>query len=87
MAEITKEFLEEKGFVLENQENIIINYVKKINEFNDLVLAVSPLQEFFIWVKHEDFQDPDMDGVKVHLDTDNFDLAEKLAEIICGVEF
>lgn len=85
--EITKEFLEEKGFVLDNKENVVINYVKKINEFNDLVVAVSPLQEFFIWVKDQEFEDPDMDGVKVHLDTDDFDLAEKAAQIICGVEF
>ncbi|WP_343643975.1 hypothetical protein [Chryseobacterium sp.] len=85
--EITKEFLEEKGFVLDNKENVIINYVKKINEFNDLVVAVSPLQEFFIWVKDQEFEDPDMDGVKIHLDTDDFDLAEKIAQIICGVEF
>lgn len=85
--DLTKEFLQERGFVLENQENIIVNYVKKINEHNDLVLAVSPLQEFFIWVKEEDFEDPNMDGVKIHLNTDDFDLAEKAAQIICGVEF
>lgn len=85
--DVTKEFLEEKGFVLENQENVVVNFVKKINDLNDLVLAVSPLQEFFVWVKDEDFEDPNMDGIKVHIDTDDFDLAEKIAQSICGVEF
>ncbi|MEA1848971.1 hypothetical protein U9K52_08625 [Chryseobacterium sp. MHB01] len=84
--EITKEFLESRGFVLDNQENVVINYVKKINERNDLVVAVSPLPGFFVWVKEEDFEDPNMDGVRVHLDTDDFDLAERIASAIAGVE-
>lgn len=84
--EITKKFLEERGFVLDNQENIIINYIKQVNDLNDLVITISPLVEFFVWVKHEDFEDPNMDGVKVHINTDDFDLAEKIAQSICGVE-
>ncbi|MDV3751189.1 hypothetical protein CMU19_07300 [Elizabethkingia anophelis] len=84
---ITKEFLEEKGFVLDSTEGVIVNYVKKINDRVDLVLAISPLEEFFIWVKDEDFEDPNMDGVKVHLDTNDFDLAEKAAQIIVGIEY
>lgn len=85
--EITKEFLEKRGFVEDNQENVVINYVKKINDLNDLVVAITPLQEFFVWVKDEDFEDPMMDGTKVHIDTDDFDFAEKIANAICGVEF
>ncbi|MEL7678133.1 hypothetical protein [Elizabethkingia meningoseptica] len=84
---ITKEFLEEKGFALDSTEGVIVNYVKKINDRVDLVLAISPLEEFFIWVKDEDFEDPNMDGVKVHLDTNDFDLAEKAAQIIVGIEY
>lgn len=84
--EITKEFLEERGFILDNQDNVILNYIKKINEYNDIVLTVSPMVEFFIWVKFEDYEDPNMDGYKVHLDTDDFDLAEKIALTISGVE-
>ena len=86
-TKIDDEFLEKRGFVLENQENIIINYVKKINEHNDLVVAVSPLPEFFIWVKDQDFEDPNMEGVKVHIDTDDFEFAEKIAHAIAGVEY
>ncbi|MCT4190230.1 hypothetical protein ATE49_15095 [Elizabethkingia miricola] len=85
--DITKEFLEEKGFALDSTEGVIVNYVKKINDRVDLVLAISPLEEFFIWVKDEDFEDPNMDGVKVHLDTNDFDLAEKAAQIIVGIEY
>jgi hypothetical protein len=85
--EFNKTFLEKRGFVLVNQDNVIINYIKKINEYNDLVVAVSPLPEFFIWVKDEDFEDPDMEGVKVHLDTDDFDFAENMAHAIAGVEY
>lgn len=84
---VTKEFLEEKGFALDSTEGVIVNYVKKINDRIDLVLAISPLEEFFIWVKDEDFEDPNMDGVKVHLDTNDFDLAEKAAQIIVGIEY
>ncbi|AQX00437.1 hypothetical protein [Elizabethkingia anophelis] len=84
---ITKEFLEEKGFALDNTEGVVVNYVKNINDRADLVLAISPLEEFFIWVKDEDFEDPNMDGVKVHLDTNDFDLAEKAAQIIVGIEY
>lgn len=85
--DITKEFLEEKGFALDSTEGVIVNYVKKINDRVDLVLAISPLEEFFIWVKDENFEDPNMDGVKVHLDTNDFDLAEKAAQIIVGIEY
>lgn len=85
--DITKEFLEDKGFALDSTEGVIVNYVKKINDRIDLVLAISPLEEFFIWVKDEDFEDPNMDGVKVHLDTNDFDLAEKAAQIIVGIEY
>lgn len=86
-VELNKTFLEKRGFTLENQDNLIINYVKKINDYNDLVVAVSPLPEFFIWVKDQDFEDPNMEGVKVHLDTGDFDFAEKIAYAIAGVEY
>ena len=85
--ELTQELLEQRGYVPQNQDNVVLNYVKKINELNDVVIAISPLEELFIWVKDPEFEDPNMDGIKIHVNTDDLEQIEKLAEIIDFVEF
>lgn len=85
--ELTQEKLEQRGYVLQNQDNIILNYVKKVTELNDVVIAISPITELFIWVKDPEFEDPLMDGIKIHVNTDDLEQIEKLAEIIDFIEF
>lgn len=86
---LTKEILEEKGFVFESLENgLFQHFSKKVKNNNSLVIEVAPMQEIYIWCPDEDSDpdDPEADGVRIVLDTDDLDLAEKCAEIILGFD-
>lgn len=84
--EIDAKDLEEKGFVFNNYENVIMEYTKKISERVRLVFAISPLIECFVWVLDEDFEDENMDGMKVHILPDSIDEAILIAAKINSVE-
>lgn len=84
--EIDGKDLEEKGFVFNNQENVILDYTKKISDRVRLVFAISPLIECFVWVLDEDYEDENMDGMKVHILPDSVDEAILIAEKINYVE-
>lgn len=85
-VEIDSKDLEKKGFVFNNQENVIMDYSKKISERVSLVFAISPLIECFVWVLDEDYEDENMDGMKVHISPDSIDEAILIAQKINSVE-
>lgn len=84
---LTKEILEEKGFVFESLENgLFQHYKKKIDENVDLVVEVAPEQTIFVWIADEDAEDRENEGVRVILDVEDIDFAIKCAGAIVGVE-
>ncbi|AYZ12911.1 hypothetical protein EGY05_13675 [Chryseobacterium arthrosphaerae] len=85
--ELDHEELENKGFTLNNEENIIVNFKKKINDQTDLVFELSPEPGVFVWCKDEDFQDENMDGVRVYIHPDSVDEAVFIAEKIVCVDY
>ncbi|PTT24209.1 hypothetical protein DBR28_18595 [Chryseobacterium sp. HMWF028] len=85
--ELNHEELLKTGFTFNNEEIIIVNYKKKINDQNDLVLELSPEPGVFVWCKDEDFQDENMDGVRVYIRPDSVDEAVFIAEKIVCVDY
>ncbi|WP_066435501.1 hypothetical protein [Chryseobacterium sp. CCH4-E10] len=85
--ELDHEELEKKGFIINNDENIIVNFKKKLNERNDLVFELSPEPGVFVWCKDEDFQDENMDGVRVYIHPNSIDEAIFIAEKIVFVDY
>lgn len=85
--EINSKDLEEKGFVFNNQENVIMDYSKKINDKVSLVFAISPLIECFVWCLDEDYEDEKMDGVKVHILPESVDEAIIIAQRMNFIEY
>lgn len=77
--------LTDRGFVYDADE-VFSQYIKTINPMVDLVFQIAPVFEIFIWVKDEDFEDPDMDGQRIGLETIDVDKAIELAEIVAYVE-
>jgi hypothetical protein len=74
-----KEELEAKGFKMDIEgDGVIVNFVKEINEDVELVLTIAPMNELFIYLKE--------DEIRIVLDTDDLDLAEKLASIIVEID-
>jgi hypothetical protein len=86
MFEINAKDLEEKGFVFNNEENIIMDYSKKISDRVRLVFSISPLIECFVWVLYEDYEDENMDGMKVHILPASVDEAILVAQKIHYIE-
>ncbi|WP_312394711.1 hypothetical protein [Chryseobacterium sp.] len=84
--ELDSQELVKKGFVLNNHSGLIVDFSKKIDERTKLVFAISPLQECFVWVLNDDFEDEDMDGIKVHILPDSVDDAILIAKKISFVE-
>jgi hypothetical protein len=76
---MTKEELEAKGFKMDIEDNgTFINYVKDINADVELVVTIHPIPEVFIYMKE--------DEARVVLNTDDLELAEKLAVIIVEID-
>ncbi|ROH98309.1 hypothetical protein EGI16_21770 [Chryseobacterium sp. G0240] len=85
--EIDHEELKDKGFVFNNEDNIIVNFKKKINDRNDLVFELSPEPSLYLWCKDEDYEDENMDGVRVYLHPESVDEAILIAEKIVYVDY
>ena len=81
---MNKEKLLEKGYTFDEDE-VFAQYIKTITPMTDVVVQVSPVFEVFIWVKDNDFEDPDMDGQRIGLDTEDLDFAEKIAKVVMYV--
>ena len=77
--------LTERGFVYDEDE-VFSQYIKEINPMVDLVFQIVPIFEIFIWVKDADFEDPDMDGQRIGLQTVEVDKAIELAQIVSYIE-
>ncbi|UDQ55019.1 hypothetical protein LJF28_04955 [Chryseobacterium indologenes] len=84
--EIDSQELEQKGFVFSNEQNLIMDYSKKINDRVRLVFAISPLIECFVWCLNEDYEDENMDGMKIHILPESIDEAILIAERINYIE-
>jgi len=82
---LTKELLEENGFIFESEDNgIFQQYVKDIGEDGkQLICAITPLPEIFVWLPDSP---GDEEGFRITLDVDNIDLAIKVAESIAEIE-
>lgn len=85
--EIDGKDLEKKGFVFNNQENMIMDYSKKINNRVSLVFSISPLIECFVWCLDEDWEDNQFDGTKIHISPESVDEAILVAQRINFVEY
>jgi len=82
---LTKESLEENGFVFESEENgIFQQYVKNIgDDGKQLVCAITPLPEIFVWLPDSP---GDESGFRITLDVESIELAIKVAESIAEIE-
>lgn len=78
-------YLKENGYEYDEDE-VFAQYIKKVTDYTDVVVQLAPVFEVFIWVKYEDFEDPDMDGQRIALNTEDMDLAESFAKIVSYVE-
>lgn len=85
--EINSKDLEKKGFVFNNQENVIMDYSKKINDRVSLVFSISPLIECFVWCLDEDWEDQQMDGIKIHISPESVNEAILVAQRINFIEY
>lgn len=83
---LTKEILEEKGFVFESEENgIFQQYVKNIGEDGkQLICAITPIPEIFVWLP--EFEGDTEDGFRITLDVKDIDTAIIVAESIAEIE-
>lgn len=87
-TELTKEYLEGKGFVFVVEENgIFQQFEKEIGEGGKkLILAITPMPEIFVWVPDTECGSEEEDGARVVLDVEDIDKAILAAELIAGIE-
>lgn len=83
-----KQQLEVNGFTFEVEDNgLFSQYVKNIGEDGkQLVFAITPLPEVFVWLPDDESENKDEDGVRVVLDVDTVEKAILVAECIAGIE-